>query len=171
MKGGGHHWPAPMPFPSDGRTPTPPADDRHSRRWCARNVAKRLGSATREAQWSSAPERQARKSPCPPPDAAGQSVDVGHTKWQAAAESQATCQNTCWECDGGRGRGAITDRMPGTGNPQTRRRTRPDDQPTSWVVSTFDVCSNVAVNSNLSCFLYRGRLKRPHLHCRAEAVV
>jgi len=27
-----------------------------------------------------------------------------------------------------------------------------------------------AVNSDLSCFLYRGRLKRPHLHCQADAV-
>jgi len=24
--------------------------------------------------------------------------------------------------------------------------------------------------SDLSCFLYRGKLKRPHMHCRADAV-
>ena len=28
-----------------------------------------------------------------------------------------------------------------------------------------------ALNSDLSCFLYRVRLKRPYLHCRADAVV
>jgi len=42
------------------------------------------------------------------------------------------------------------------GNPQGRRRTQLVDRPTSQVVSTFDVCSNLALNSDLSW---------PHLHC------
>jgi len=59
---------------------------------------------------------------------------------------------------------AVADQTPGTGDLQARRQTWPDDRPTSRVVGTFDVCSNAAVNIDLSCFLYRGRLKRPHLH-------
>ena len=51
-----------------------------------------------------------------------------------------------------------------------RRRVRPDDRPTLRTVGTFDVCSNASVNSDLSCFLHRGRLKRPYLHCRADSV-
>jgi len=49
------------------------------------------------------------------------------------------------------------DRRPdaGYGRPLARRRTRPDDRPTLRTVGTFDVCSNEAVNSDLSCFLYR----------------
>jgi len=62
---------------------------------------------------------------------------------------------------------AIADRTRGMLNPQVRRSTWPDDRPTSRAVGTFDVCSN----SDLSYFLYRGRLKQPHLHCRADAVV
>jgi len=56
-------------------------------------------------------------------------------------------------------------RMPGTGNLQARCQLRMDDRPTLWAVGTFDVS---AVNSDR--FLYGGRLKRPHLHCRADAV-
>ena len=73
----------------------------------------------------------------------------------------------------GDGRGESRDRRPdaGYGRPEARRRTRTHDPPTSRAVGTFDVCSNAAVNSGRSCLLYRGRLKQPHLHCRAEAVV
>jgi len=63
----------------------------------------------------------------------------------------------CWEHDGVT---AITGPPP----------TRPDDRPTLRAVGIFDVCSNAAVNSDLSCFLYRGRMKRPYLHCRADSV-
>jgi len=62
------------------------------------------------------------------------------------------------------------DRRLGYGRPQTRRRTRLEDRPTLRAVVTFDVCCNAAVNCDLSCFLYRVRLKRPYLHCRADAV-
>jgi len=77
-----------------------------------------------------------------------------------------TCQNTCWEHDGGRYHRPDA----GCGRPQARSRTRPDDRPTLRAVGTFDVSSNAAVNSDLSCSLYRGRLKQPYLHCRADAV-
>jgi len=36
--------------------------------------------------------------------------------------------------------------------------------------STIDVCSNTAVNRD-HFVSHRGRLKWPHLHCRANAVV
>ena len=67
----------------------------------------------------------------------------------------------------------LPDRRPDAeyGRPEARRRMRPDDRPTSRAIGIFDVCSNAAVNSGRSCLLYGGRLKRPHLHCRAEAVV
>jgi len=42
------------------------------------------------------------------------------------------------------------------------------DLPTSRVVVTFDVCSNASVNSDLSCFLYRGRLKRAYREKRSR---
>jgi len=86
----------------------------------------------------------------------------GHVKRRAAAKSLApwrTCRNTGWERDGGT-------RSP-TG-PQVREIHR--HRPTLRVVGTFHVCSNKAANSDLSCFLYRGRLKRLHLHCQADAV-
>jgi len=38
-------------------------------------------------------------------------------------------------------------------------------------VGTFDVCCNAAVNSDLCCFLYGGKLKRPYLHYRADTVI
>ena len=68
-------------------------------------------------------------------------------KRRAAAGSPApwrTCKKqTCSATEG-------RDRRPdaGYGRPQACRRTQPDDG------GTFDVCSNAAVNSDLSCFLY-----------------
>jgi len=58
----------------------------------------------------------------------------------------------------------------GYGRPQARHRTRPDDRLTLRAVGTFDVCSNAVVNSDLSCSLYRGRLKWPYLHCQDDSV-
>ena len=56
----------------------------------------------------------------------------------------------------GGGGGESRDRRPdaGYGRQEARRRTRTHDPPTSRAVGTFDVCSNAAVNSGLSCFLY-----------------
>ena len=65
-----------------------------------------------------------------------------------------------------RRRDAIADRMPGMGD----HRPAVGRWPTLRAVGTFDVCSNAAVNSDLSCFLYRGKLKRQHLHCQADSV-
>jgi len=36
-RGRGDHRPDPAPFPTDDGTPTPPADDQHSRQWHAQN--------------------------------------------------------------------------------------------------------------------------------------
>jgi len=66
-----------------------------------------------------------------------------------------------------RRRDAIADRMLGM------RDHRPAvGRGRMMAVGTFDVCSNAAVNSDLSCFLYncRGRVKRPFLHCQANSV-
>jgi len=72
----------------------------------------------------------------PPLDAAGQSTSRAdeQVKRQAAATSPApwhTCQNTDVEHDGGGTWSPTGLRTPGTGNPQARCGTRPDDQPTS----------------------------------------
>ena len=120
---------------------------------------------TREAQRPLAPGRRAGES-LPPP--VGRRWIIGRrrgrdgrVKRRAAAGSPApwcTRQNVT-------GR---RDRRPdaGYGRPQARHRT----QSALQAVGTFDVCSNTAVNSDLSCFLYRGRLKRLYLHCRANSV-
>ena len=73
----------------------------------------------------------------------------GRVKPRAAAGSQApwrTCQKADVQRDGG---DAIADRMlcMGDHRPAVRRGRM-------MVVGTFDVCSNAAVNSDLSCFLY-----------------
>jgi len=70
-------------------------------------------------------------------------------KPRAAAGSPApwrTCQKADVQRDGG---DAIADRMQGMGDhrPAVGRGRM-------MVVGTFDVCSNAAVNSDLSCFLY-----------------
>jgi len=45
-KGGrGDHRPDPVPFPADDGTPTPPADDQHSRQWHAQNSRGGYGGA------------------------------------------------------------------------------------------------------------------------------
>ena len=36
-RGGGDHRPDPAPFPADDGTPSPPADDQHSRQWRTQN--------------------------------------------------------------------------------------------------------------------------------------
>ena len=63
----GCHRLDPAPFPADDGTPSAPADDQHSRQWCAQNGRGRVrGSSTGEAQRPSAPGRRARKSPPTP---------------------------------------------------------------------------------------------------------
>jgi len=121
------------------------------------------GIATREVQRPSAPGRWAGESPHPPVGrrwtisrcvvggmgARNDGQRPGLQRRGAPVKTQT--------CSAGYGR-------------QARRRMRPDDLPTSRAVGTFDVCSNAAVDSDLSCFLYTGRLKRPYLHCRANSV-
>jgi len=107
-------------------------------------------SATGEAQRPSAPGRWAAELPL---NNRSTLREDGRVKRRAETGSPAPWLGTRWG-------NAIADRTPGMGigNPHARRRTRPDDRPTSRAVDTFDVCSNAAVNSDFSCFLYRGRL-------------
>jgi len=124
----GCHRPDPAPFPADDGTPTPPADDQHSRQWRAQNGGGLRRSVTGEAQRPSAPGRRARESPPPPPsDAAGCGRD-GRVKRRAAAGSSAPW-GTCQKADVQRDGRTRSDRRPdaGYGRPQARRRTRPDD--------------------------------------------
>jgi len=82
-------------------------------------------------------------------DAAGRGRD-GRVKRRAAAGSPAgAVAHLSKSRRAARRRDAIADWMPGMG----------DHRPTvgrgrTMAVGTFDVCSNTAVNSDLSCFLY-----------------
>ena len=90
-------------------------------------------------------------------------------KRRAAAGSPVpwhTCRNADVQRNGGT-QSPTGSRVRETTAPHPRR-TPLDNRPTSRVVGTFDVCSNATVSSDLSCFLYRGRLKQPYLHCRAD---
>ena len=69
--GRGDHQPDPAPFPADYGTPSPPADINIAVSgyvgYAPKTAGVRVwGSATGEAQWPSATERQAGKSPPPP---------------------------------------------------------------------------------------------------------
>jgi len=86
----------------------------------------------------------------------------GHTR--AAAGSLVTwrtCRTAGWEHDRGM-------QLPTGPQIWDIHRPRLEDRPTSRVVGTSDVCSNAAVNSDLSCFLYRGRLRWLYLNCQAD---
>jgi len=148
------------------------------RRLRAINIARRCapktaggvrGECDRGRATAIGPRRWAGESP-PPPVGRRKTVGQrcgrdGHVKRRVVAGSPApwrTCQNQT--CSATQGR----DRRPdaGCGRLQARRWTRPDDWPTLRVVGTFDVCSNAAVNCDLSCC----RLKWQYLHCRADSV-
>jgi len=99
--GGGDHWPDPAPFPADDGTPSPPADDQHSRQWRAHNGRwEVMGERDRGRQRPSARGRRAGESPRP---AVGHRWTIGRrherdgrVKRRAAAGSLApwrTCQN------------------------------------------------------------------------------
>ena len=139
------------PHPACGRSTT------HSRQLCAQNgrgegMGERdQGSATAIA---STRGRQAGES-LPPPlpsDTAGQSVDVvgGWAREMAGSgRVSGSVAHLSKRRRAARRRDAIADRMPGMGDHRPavgRGRT--------MAVGTFDVCSNAAVNSDLSCFLY-----------------
>jgi len=141
-------------FPAADGTPSAPADDQHSRQWCAQNGRGRVhGSATGEVQRPLAPGRLAGESP--PPPSVGHCWTIGRrrggdgcVKRRAAAASPAPWR-TCQSRHAARRRDAIADWMLGMGDhrPAVGRARM-------MAVGTFDVCSNAAVNSDLSCFLY-----------------
>ena len=101
---------------------------------------------------------------CPPPssDAAGQLIDVaGGWARETAGSGQVSgamvhvskrMMVTLLAPDAGYGKS--------TGPPSDVAR-----RSANIAGGTFDVCSNAAVNSDLSCFLSTGRLKRLYLHC------
>jgi len=127
------------------------------------------GSVTREAQWPISPRTTGRGIAAPPPvDAAGQSVNIaGGWACETARSGRVSGAVAHVLKQGLKSDGGGRDCQPVSGR-RVREIHRPTNRPTSRVVSTFDVCCNAAVNSDLSCFLYRGRLKRSHLHCRAS---
>ena len=63
----GCHRPDPAPFPADDGTPTPPADDQHSRQWRAQNGGGLRRSVTGEAQRPSAPRTTGQGITASPP--------------------------------------------------------------------------------------------------------
>ena len=137
-----------------------------SGQWRARNVNSGQRNATREAQWPIGPLTTGRGIP-PPSDTAGQSVDVAG-RWARKTAGIGRVSGAMVHMSkhrlGMQQRTQSPERML---NPQVRRSTWPDDRPTSRAVGTFDVCSN----SDLSYLLHIVRLKQPHMHCRADAVV
>ena len=156
----------PAPLLADAGTPSPPADDLHSRWWCTRNIAKRLvRESTGEHDWGSTvaigPRTMGRGIATPPPhcmlldNQSTSRAGWAHKTEGSGQVSGAVAHVSKHMLEKWRGV-TIANRPPGMGNPQARRRTQLVDRPTSQVVSTFDVCSNLALNSDLSW---------PHLHC------
>jgi len=126
--GRGDHRPDPAPFPAKDRTPTPPADDQHSRQWHAQNGRGEgvRRSVTGEAQRPSAPGRRAGESPPTtrrtPLDAGGMGARNGEQRPGLRCRGAPVKKQTCSATEG-------RDRRPdaGYGRPQAHRRTQPDD--------------------------------------------
>jgi len=154
--GRGDHRPDPAPFLADDGTPSLPADDQHSRQWRAQNGRGRVrGERDRGSATAIGPRTTGRGiTASPPSDTAGQSVDVAGGWARETAGS-------------GRVSGAVAHLS------KRRRAARPRDAIADWMlgmgdhrpavrcgrmmaVGTFDVCSNAAVNSDLSCHGLRG---------------
>ena len=77
-RGRGDHRPDPAPFPADDGTPSPPADDQHSRQWCTQNgQGGGYGDRDRGSTTAIGPRMTGRGiTAYTPSDTAGQSVDV-----------------------------------------------------------------------------------------------
>jgi len=128
----------------------------YSRQWRAQNGrgVEYGGSATGECNghWPADDGPGITASPPPPSDTAGQSVDVaaGGARETAGSGrvSGAVAHLSKCRC-AARRRDAIADQMLGMGDhrPAVKRGRM-------MAVSTFDVCSNAAMNSDFSCFLY-----------------
>ena len=105
-------------------------------------------------------------------DDAGQSVNVaGEWAHETAGSGRVSGAMAHVETHAGKAMGECDHqpdaRLRETTGPPSHRAGRSAD---IAAVGTFDVCSNVAVNSDLSYFLYTGRLKPPYLHCGADTV-
>ena len=155
----------PTLFPADAGTPSIPLA--HPKRHKTAGGGSYKGSATGEAQWLIGPHTMGwgitvplLPPPCQTPlDNQSTSREDGRVKRRAAARSLApwrTCHNADMERDGDGRR----DRQPAP-----RRRVRETPGPLS------DAAGRSANISVIFLVSYRGRLKWPHLHCWAEAVV
>jgi len=151
----GDHRPDPAPFPADDGTP-PRLRTISIAGSCALKTVRgegtggeRRGSAT-----AIGPRTTGREITASPPTV-GHRWTIGRCRGGWARETAGSvrvsgavvhlskCRHAAQRRD------AIADRMPGMG----------DQRPTvghgrTMAVDTFDVCSNAAVNSGLSCFLY-----------------
>jgi len=118
---------------------------------------------TGEAQWPIGSQTTGRGIAPPPLDAARQLVIVAGARQMGAfnggQQPGLRCRGACVETQAGNAsegwEEGSRDRRPYAryGRPEARYRTLPDDRPTSRAVGTFNVRSNAAVNSDLSCFL------------------
>jgi len=133
--------------------PSPPADDQHSRQWRAQNGrGEGTGERDRGSATANGPRMMgrgitpSRRTPLDNRSTsrggwARETADSGHVSGAVAHLSKRR--------RAARQRDAIADRMPGMGDhrPAVGRGC-------TMAVGTFDVCSNAALNSDLSCFLY-----------------
>jgi len=165
MGGRGDHRPDQAPFPADDGTPTPPADDQHSRQWHAQNGRGGgiRGSVTGEAQRPSAPRWRAGESP--PPSVgrcwtqegwARETVSSGRVSGAVAHLSKSR--------RAARRRDAIADRMLGMGD---HRPAVGRCRPAHLMSALTRLRTVIFLVSYIHC---RSRLKRPFLHCRADSV-
>ena len=162
-------------FPAADGTPSAPADDQHSRQWCAQNGRGRVhGSATGEVQRPSAPGRLAGESP--PPPRRTPRWTIGRRRGGMGA----------W--NGGQWPGLRRRGAPVKADMQRDGGTRSPTEPTEcWVWETTGPPSDalgwwrsahlMSALTRLWTVIFlvffihcRGRLKRPFLLCRADSV-
>jgi len=143
--------------------------DRHNRWWrtpkCRKTARGRgyRGSATGEAQWPIGLRATGGESPCPPPprvDVAGQSLNVVGGWARTSADSSwvsGTVAHLSNHRRGARWGDTIADRPPDAGY----------GRPPGLLSDTAGRSADISM---IFLVPYRGRLKRLHLHCRADAV-
>jgi len=148
--GRGDHRTDPAPFPADDGTPTPPADDQHSRQWHAQNGWGVPGELDRGSTTTIGPRTTGRRITASPVGRrwtregwAREMASRGRVSGAVAHLSKSRCEHDggtrsptgCWVCE----------------------TTGPPSDAAGWwrsALGTFDVCCKAAVNSDLSCFLY-----------------
>jgi len=141
--------PDPAPFPANDGTPTPPADDQQSAVARPKRPGQVRGSVTGEAQRPSALRRRAGESPPPPHIGRRWTLEGRAREMASSGRVSGAMAHLSKSRRAARRKDAIADRMLGMGDhrPAVGRGRM-------MVVGTFDVCSNAAVNIDLSCFLF-----------------